>query len=54
MKSESGYVLEQAGAKHYMHEGEPGYFQNFKEIPNPMLLSLFDLFGYIKKLMRRF
>merc|ERR1711935_558506 len=43
--SESAYVLEQDGTKHYMRGGKPGYFPTFKEIPHPVPLNLFDPFG---------
>merc|ERR1719389_412730 len=48
--SESRYVLEQDGAKHYMRGGKPGYFPTFKEIPHPVPLNLFDPFGFTSKL----
>jgi len=48
--SESSYVLEQEGAKHYMRGGKPGYFPTFKEIPHPVPFNLFDPFGFTKKL----
>jgi len=48
--SESRYVLEQEGQKHYMRGGKPGYFPSFKEIPHPVPLNLFDPFGFTKKL----
>ena len=48
--SESAYVLEQDGTKHYMRGGKPGYFPTFKEIPHPVPLNLFDPFGFTKKL----
>jgi len=46
--SESSYVLEQDGMKHYMRGGKPGYFPTFKEIPHPVPLKLFDPFGTTK------
>merc|ERR1711937_337557 len=48
--SESSYVLEQEGAKHYMRGGKPGYFPTFKELPHPTPFNLFDPFGFTKKL----
>jgi hypothetical protein len=48
--SESSYVLESEGQKHYMRGGKPGYFPTFKEIPHPVPLNLFDPFGFTKKL----
>jgi len=48
--SESAYVLENDGTKHYMRGGKPGYFPTFKEIPHPVPLNLFDPFGFTKKL----
>jgi len=48
--SESRYVLEQDGTKHYMRGGKPGYFPTFKEIPHPVPLNLFDPFGFTSKL----
>jgi len=48
--SESAYVLQQEGTKHYMRGGKPGYFPSFKEIPHPVPLNLFDPFGFTKKL----
>merc|ERR1712205_141202 len=48
--SESAYVLEQDGTKHYMRGGKPGYFPTFNEIPHPVPLNLFDPFGFTKKM----
>jgi hypothetical protein len=48
--SESSYVLEKDGNKHYMRGGKPGAFPSFNEIPHPVPLNLFDPFGFTKKL----
>jgi hypothetical protein len=48
--SESRYVLEQDGQKHYMRGGKPGYFPTWKEMVHPVPLNLFDPFGFTKKL----
>merc|ERR1712056_119915 len=48
--SESSYVLEKDGTKHYMRGGKPGYFPTFNEIPHPVPLNLFDPFGFTKNL----
>merc|ERR1711907_843070 len=48
--SESSYVLEQEGTKHYMRGGKPGYFPTFKQIPHPVPLNLFDPFGFTSRL----
>merc|ERR1719160_333545 len=48
--SESRYVLEQDGQKHYMRGGKPGYFPTFRELPHPVPLNLFDPFGFTKKM----
>merc|ERR1719284_734713 len=48
--SESRFVLESEGQKHYMKGGKPGYFPTFKQIPHPVPLNLFDPFGFTKKL----
>jgi len=48
--SESAYVLQQDGTKHYMRGGKPGYFPTFNEIPHPVPFNLFDPFGFTKKL----
>merc|ERR1719486_431391 len=48
--SESTFVLENEGQKHYMRGGKPGYFPTFSEIPHPVPLNLFDPFGFTKKL----
>jgi hypothetical protein len=48
--SENSYVLSQAGEKHYMRGGKPGFMPPFDEIPHPVPLNLFDPFGFTKKL----
>ena len=48
--SESSYVLEQDGTKHYMRGGKPGYFPTFNEIPHPVPFNLFDPAGVTKRL----
>merc|ERR1719148_585544 len=46
--SESKFVLEQDGQKHYMRGGKPGYFPTFKSAPHPVPLNLFDPLGFTK------
>jgi len=46
--SESRFVLEQDGQKHYMRGGKPGYFPTFKGAPHPVPLDLFDPLGFTK------
>merc|ERR1719152_14857 len=49
ISSESTYILEQSGMKHYMKGGKPGAFPSIKEIfPHPVPLDLFDPFGLSK------
>merc|ERR1711979_88081 len=48
--SESSYVLEKDGTKHYMRGGKPGYFPTFNELPHPVPFNLFDPSGNTKKL----
>jgi hypothetical protein len=48
--SESSYVLQQDGEKHYMRGGKPGYFPSFRELPHPVPLNLYDPFGFAKKM----
>jgi hypothetical protein len=48
--SESRYVIEEDGEKHYMEGGKPGFFPSFKKMVHPVPLNLFDPFGYAKKL----
>jgi len=47
--SESNYVLEQSGNKHYMKGGKAGAFPSLKGVmPHPVPLDLFDPFGLSK------
>jgi len=47
--SESKYILEQSGNKHYMSGGVPGKFPSIKGIfPHPVPFELFDPFGLSK------
>ena len=47
--SESTYILEQSGNKHYMSGGKPGAFPSIKKVmPHPVPLDLYDPFGFSK------
>jgi len=47
--SESKYILEQDGNKHYMSGGIPGKFPSLKKVmPHPVPFDLFDPFGLSK------
>jgi len=47
--SESKYILEQDGKKHYMSGGVPGAFPSIKGVmPHPVPFDLFDPFGLSK------
>merc|ERR1719390_148696 len=49
--SESTYILEQSGMKHYMKGGKPGAFPSIKSVfPHPIPLDLFDPFGLQKNM----
>merc|ERR1719261_1891910 len=49
ISSESTYILEQSGMKHYMKGGKPGAFPSIKSIfPHPIPLDLYDPFGFSK------
>ena len=49
LMSESTYVLEQSGNKHYMSGGKPGAFPSLKTVmPHPVPFDLFDPFGFSK------
>jgi hypothetical protein len=43
--SETSFVLEQEGQKHYMRGGKPGYFPTFDNLPHPVPANLYDPFG---------
>merc|ERR1712048_1290797 len=46
--SETSFVLEQEGQKHYMRGGKPGYFPTFKQMIHPCPLNLYDPIGLTK------
>jgi len=47
--SESKYILEQSGNKHYMSGGKPGAYPSLKKVmPHPVPFDLFDPFGLSK------
>merc|ERR1719476_831886 len=46
--SETSFVLEQEGQKHYMRGGKPGYFPTFDQMIHPVPLNLYDPFGLSK------
>merc|ERR1719261_1028991 len=49
--SESTYILEQSGSKHYMKGGKPGAFPSLKGVmPHPVPLDLWDPFGFTSKM----
>jgi len=48
--SESRFVLEGDGQKHYMRGGKPGYFPTFDQLPHPVPFNLYDPFGISKKM----
>merc|ERR1719313_1787017 len=49
LMSESTYVLEQSGNKHYMKGGVPGKFPSLKTVmPHPVPLDLYDPLGFSK------
>jgi hypothetical protein len=48
--SESTYILDQSGMKHYMKGGKPGAFPSLKGVmPHPVPFDLFDPFGLSSK-----
>merc|ERR1719261_2340900 len=52
--SESTYILEQSGLKHYMKGGKPGAFPSLKGVmPHPVPLDLWDPFGFTSTSPRR-
>jgi len=50
--SETTVFLNQAGEKHYVKGGKPGFFPPFSAIglPHPVPLNLWDPFGFTKKM----
>jgi hypothetical protein len=52
MLSETTYFLNEAGEKHYVNGGKPGFFPPFSKLslPHPVPLDLFDPFGFTKKM----
>merc|ERR1719409_2478703 len=49
--SESTYILEQSGNKHYMSGGKPGAFPSLKKVmPHPVPFDLYDPFGFSKNM----
>jgi len=48
--SESRFILESDGQKHYMRGGKPGYFPTFDQLPHPVPFNLYDPFGFAKKM----
>ena len=52
--SETTFILEKAGQKHYVMGGKPGFFPPFAvaDLPHPVPLELWDPFGFTKKRAR--
>ena len=50
--SETSFFLKEAGQKHYVYGGKPGFFPPFSEcsLPHPVPLNLWDPFGFTKAL----
>merc|ERR1712060_834973 len=49
--SESTYILELSGEKHYMRGGKPGFFPKINTwCPHPVPFEFWDPFGFTKKL----
>ena len=50
--SETTFFLNQAGEKHYVYGGKPGFFPKFSDcsLPHPVPLNLFDPLGFTSKL----
>jgi len=47
--SESSYILELSGEKHYMRGGKPGFFPKLNTwMPHPVPLEFWDPFGFTK------
>ena len=49
---ENSFCLEASGEKHYMRGGKPGFYPDLKkcQIPHPVPLTLWDPFGFTKKM----
>merc|ERR1712216_516467 len=52
MFSETSFVLNKAGEKHYVMGGKPGFFPPLDTVdwPHPVPLNLWDPFGFTKKM----
>ena len=50
--SETSFFLKEAGEKHYVYGGKPGFFPPFSScsLPHPVPLDLWDPFGFTKKM----
>merc|ERR550537_1895889 len=46
--SESSYLLDKEGTKHYMRGGVPGKFPSFDELPHPVPFNFYDPFKLTK------
>jgi hypothetical protein len=46
--SESSYLLDKEGTKHYMRGGIPGKFPSFDELPHPVPFNFYDPFKLTK------
>jgi len=50
--SETSFFLNEAGEKHYVRGGKPGFYPPFSSLslPHPVPLDLWDPFGFTKKM----